>query len=172
MGVLESHVPWMIRGACEQGAGCLMELDGFLLVSVPSESPRRQVVSQGIQGDGSSVAQREALQTRGHPGRIIRAHLSLGRVRARGDRAVTAVRRGGNMWHADLWACWSSGSFSSCKREVIGHRLCMGEGLKACPPPPPSLPREQEMPAPVLPWAIHGSECRGAAEAGTTAWGA
>lgn len=52
MGVLESHVPWMIRGACEQGAGCLMELDGFLLVSVPSESPRRQVVSQGIQGDG------------------------------------------------------------------------------------------------------------------------
>ena len=69
-----------------------MELVGFLLVSVPSEPPRRQVVSQGIQGDGSSVAPREALQACGHPGRIIRAPLSLGRVRARGDRAGTAVR--------------------------------------------------------------------------------
>lgn len=36
-----------------------MELDGFLLVSVPSEPPRRQVVSQ-CRGDGSGMAQREA----------------------------------------------------------------------------------------------------------------
>lgn len=50
-----------------------MELDGFLLVSVPSEPLRSQVVSHCTQGDRSSVAQREARQACGHPGRIIRA---------------------------------------------------------------------------------------------------
>ena len=83
VGVLESPVPWMVRGACEQG---WVEPDGSLLVSVPSEPRRRQVVSHCTQGDrssvaqreawqarGSSVAQREARQARGHPGRIIRA---------------------------------------------------------------------------------------------------
>lgn len=42
------------------------------------------------------------------------------------------------MWLADLWASWSSGSFSSWKKEVIGRRLCVGEGLKACRPHPPT----------------------------------
>ena len=86
-------------------SGGWVEPDGFLLVSVPLEPRRRQVVSHCTQGDrssvaqreawqarGSSVAQREARQARGHPGRIIRAPPSPGRVRARGDRAVTAVR--------------------------------------------------------------------------------
>lgn len=69
-----------------------MELDGFLLVSVPSEPPRRQVVSQCPRGDGSGMAQREAGPARGHPGRVFRAPLPLGRERARGGSAVTAAR--------------------------------------------------------------------------------
>lgn len=40
MGVLESPVPWMVRGACEQGGWCLKELDGFLLVSVSLGAPQ------------------------------------------------------------------------------------------------------------------------------------